>query len=371
LPALTADANYYNRAHWKIVPVEGQPGKVLIESCHTGRYLFEASNSGDVSSKREAEGGWIHKNNLPALTADANYYNRAHWKINAVPHVAKVIRQSLPNVKDITRADDVPHLWAAVDTAGVAGVPIAFIELTWVDQGQGFRKGHLYARKDGGAWVGISTDAAEHELTRESFEIPARVLGGKLELGYSVGHGGGHKLIITDAEVELTERKCLITVDVGPHSGPCPKVVTLPSAGLQVSSTPVGPQHADWNDKFRVEVEGNLLKVFRVDDGRPANAGWAQELVLGAMITVDVGPHSGPCPKVITLPSAGLQVSSTPFNPQQQLVQGSGANATTYYADNWTDIDTFRVEVEGNLLKVFRVDRPNAGWSQRLVLSAM
>ena len=41
----------------------------------------------------------------------------------------------------------------------------------------------------------VSTDAAEHEATRESFEIPAELLGGKLELGFSVG-SGGHKLII-------------------------------------------------------------------------------------------------------------------------------------------------------------------------------
>lgn len=200
-----------------ITGVVSQDGKVIIwsngytytratnfiESCHTGRYLFEAAPDGDVSSKREAEGGWIHENNKPVLTADANYYNRAHWKINAVPHVAKVIRQSLINVKSITRADDVPHLWGAVDTAGIAGVPIAFLELTWVDQGWGNRKGHIHGRKDGGAWVGISTDAAEHELTRESFEIPAALLGGKLELGYSVGSGGEHKLFITDAEVEI------------------------------------------------------------------------------------------------------------------------------------------------------------------------
>jgi len=116
------------------------------------------------------------------------------------------ITVKLPNIRS-TRADDLPHLWGAVDTTGVAGVPIAVLELTWIDQTWGYRKGNLHARKDGGAWVQISTDAAEHELTRESFEIPAALLGGKLELGYSVGSGGGHLLIIKDAEVEITERK--------------------------------------------------------------------------------------------------------------------------------------------------------------------
>ena len=124
---------------------------------------------------------------------------------------ANVIRQSLPNVKS-SRADNVPHLWGAVDTTGVAGVPIATLELTWHDQGLGHREGALYARKDGGAWVTISTDTAEHEPTRESFAIPAAVVGDyKLELGFSIGSGatswgtGGHKLSITHAEVTITE----------------------------------------------------------------------------------------------------------------------------------------------------------------------
>ena len=55
--------------------------EVMIESSHTGRYLFEAAPDGDVRSIRGNEGGWIHKNNVPVLTADANYYGRAVWTI--------------------------------------------------------------------------------------------------------------------------------------------------------------------------------------------------------------------------------------------------------------------------------------------------
>lgn len=55
--------------------------KMFIESCETGRYLFEAAPDGHVGSSRGNEGGWIHENNKPALTADANYYGRACWKI--------------------------------------------------------------------------------------------------------------------------------------------------------------------------------------------------------------------------------------------------------------------------------------------------
>ena len=92
------------------------------------------------------------------------------------------------------------------DPASLPAGVSASLEMTWLDQGFGYRKGHIYARKDGGAWDGISTDAAEHEETRESFEIPAKLLGGKLELGYSVGSDGGHKLIIKAAAVEITTK---------------------------------------------------------------------------------------------------------------------------------------------------------------------
>ena len=89
------------------------------------------------------------------------------------------------------------------DPASLPAGVSASLEMTWLDQGFGYRKGHIFARKDGGAWDGISTDAAEHEETRESFEIPAKLLGGKLELGYSVGSDGGHKLIVKAASVTI------------------------------------------------------------------------------------------------------------------------------------------------------------------------
>lgn len=79
----------------------------------------------------------------------------------------------------------------------------ASLELTWVDQGWGYQKSNVQARKDGGAWESVST-LAKHERTRESFEIPAKLLGGKLELGLYVGTGGGHELTITNAAVEIT-----------------------------------------------------------------------------------------------------------------------------------------------------------------------
>ena len=160
-------------------------------------WTLEQLDSGTITLK-SWKGDYLHR---PDSANDVTTWGTGignEWTIEIIERTQKLI-----NVKSITRADDVPHLWGAVDTAGIAGVPIAFLELTWVDQGWGNRKGHIHGRKDGGAWVGISTDAAEHELTRESFEIPAALLGGKIELGYSVGSGGEHKLFITDAEVEI------------------------------------------------------------------------------------------------------------------------------------------------------------------------
>lgn len=83
-PAVMADANYYNKALWKIA--EDETGKFLIESLETGRYLFDAaqglaSEGFHVGDKRGEEGGWNNENARPAVMADANYYNKAHWKL--------------------------------------------------------------------------------------------------------------------------------------------------------------------------------------------------------------------------------------------------------------------------------------------------
>jgi len=79
-------------------------------------------------------------------------------------------------------------------------------------------------------------------------------------------------------EAAVAKRKAEI-ITVGSHSGSCPKVVKLPSssAGMVVSNTPANPQGPGWTDSFRVEVEGDLLKVFRVD---APNCGWGQSLEL-------------------------------------------------------------------------------------------
>ena len=78
-PVVTADANYYRRAQWKLVPIGA--GQWHIESLVTGRWLFETSDSGLIQPGSGHEGGWIGVHNKPVVTADANYYNRACWKM--------------------------------------------------------------------------------------------------------------------------------------------------------------------------------------------------------------------------------------------------------------------------------------------------
>ena len=106
--------------------------------------------------------------NLSNLTADLwNAATDANFNYYNVIDVVHALEMRDPQ-QCIMQLDD-----------GLLGIT-ASLELTWHDQGEGNREGHIHARKDGGAWEKISTDAAEHESTRESFEIPAKFLGGKL-----------------------------------------------------------------------------------------------------------------------------------------------------------------------------------------------
>ena len=80
-PVLGADANYYNQAYWKIIP-QGD-GKYFFENTETQRYLIQDGEK--IKGKRGDEGGWLASSGFqapPALGADANYYNRAYWKLH-------------------------------------------------------------------------------------------------------------------------------------------------------------------------------------------------------------------------------------------------------------------------------------------------
>ncbi|MFN6463663.1 MAG: lamin tail domain-containing protein [Nostoc sp. DedVER02] len=77
-----ADANYYNRALWKIVP---NGDSFLIENQETKRYLF--SDGKPIEGQRGDEGGWLASSGFESpkvVGADANYYNHALWKIATI-----------------------------------------------------------------------------------------------------------------------------------------------------------------------------------------------------------------------------------------------------------------------------------------------
>ncbi|WP_248277810.1 hypothetical protein [Brasilonema sp. UFV-L1] len=74
-----ADANYYNRALWTIIPTGDG---FIFENKETKRYLF--SDGAPIKGKRGDEGGWLASSGFESpkvVGADANYYNRALWTI--------------------------------------------------------------------------------------------------------------------------------------------------------------------------------------------------------------------------------------------------------------------------------------------------
>lgn len=76
---LGADANYYNRALWYILLQSN--GNYFIENFETSRYLFQDGEP--IKGKRGAEGGWLAHSGFESpnvVGADANYYNRAYFR---------------------------------------------------------------------------------------------------------------------------------------------------------------------------------------------------------------------------------------------------------------------------------------------------
>ncbi|MEQ1833906.1 MAG: VCBS repeat-containing protein [Candidatus Eisenbacteria bacterium] len=70
---LEADANYYDLAVWRLEPAGEH---FMIRNVKTGRLLF---SQGEPVTTAGAEGGWLKAPRL--LGADANYYDRALWQI--------------------------------------------------------------------------------------------------------------------------------------------------------------------------------------------------------------------------------------------------------------------------------------------------
>ena len=125
---------------------------------------------------------------------------KAAGKADAKAAAPTVTQTALPSVNS-RKASDEPQLWHTIDTAQATA---ATLTCTWSGQGNGKTKGMVFARKAGGGqWVPLSTSKAPHDPARLSVAIPTEELGGKLELAYRVGGGGGHSLSIESAAVEV------------------------------------------------------------------------------------------------------------------------------------------------------------------------
>jgi len=82
-----ADANYYNRAMWKIINLgKNKSGDIsyFIENVQTKRYLYQMGPK-IRGPNRGAEGGWLAHSGYESprvVGVDSNFfYNRAHWKL--------------------------------------------------------------------------------------------------------------------------------------------------------------------------------------------------------------------------------------------------------------------------------------------------
>jgi hypothetical protein len=88
------------------------------------------------------------------------------------------------------------------------------------DQGSGNQKGNLYARLAGsGEWLCVTPNPAPHDQTK--IEVPiGHLLSGEscprqLELGYSVGGGGGHALKVEKANLQVNGLQIPTITDPG------------------------------------------------------------------------------------------------------------------------------------------------------------
>ena len=151
----------------------------------------------DASTQRSAS---IQRNARKAGAVVTTMRWKAAGKADDKAAAPTVTQTALPSVSSSKQSDE-PQLWHTIDTTKATA---ATLTCTWHDQGYGNQKGMVFARKAGGGqWVALSTSTAPHDPARLSVAVPTEELGGKLELAYRVGGGGGHSLSIEGAEVEV------------------------------------------------------------------------------------------------------------------------------------------------------------------------
>lgn len=120
------------------------------------------------------------------------------------------------------------QLWSTTPT--LAPTTDVVLSCAWNDQGWGNRKGTLWVRLAGAAaWVQLTREAAPHDETPIELKIPSRVftvdeysLPLNLELGYTVGGGGGHAMNVKRAKLEIKfDLCCICALDFGYYCNMC------------------------------------------------------------------------------------------------------------------------------------------------------
>ncbi len=87
------DNNYYDRANWKLIPVSNT-NYFYLKNVITNRYLLCPNEP--IRTTDAQDGGW--SKNKAIVGSDANYYNRAQWKITKT-YVKGKVGYLLYNVK--------------------------------------------------------------------------------------------------------------------------------------------------------------------------------------------------------------------------------------------------------------------------------
>lgn len=105
----------------------------------------------------------------------------------------------LSSVSSSNVSDDV-QLWSELDTANASD---ALLSGSWHDQGWGAQKGMLYAKGVSGDWEALFQEPAPQSEASFEVNVPSSLLGGRLQLGYRVGGGGGHALTIMGPQIEV------------------------------------------------------------------------------------------------------------------------------------------------------------------------
>jgi hypothetical protein len=108
----------------------------------------------------------------------------------------------LPNVNNATNSDAL-IVWDII--SDIQGDMLSFdLILTWKDQGWGFHKGHLFYQVNDAAHVYMKT--ASHSWITETLSVRDLIApaGSNLKLFYTVGGGGGHRLQISNATLNIT-----------------------------------------------------------------------------------------------------------------------------------------------------------------------